>query len=51
MSIADNLKKYKNEEINYFIEQSNLAIKIIDNDINALGRIKRNLLRAKKELI
>lgn len=47
----ETLKKYKNEEINYFIEQSNLAIKIIDNDINALGRIKRNLLRAKKELI
>lgn len=44
------LNKYKHEEINYFIEQSKLAIDLI-NDKNALKRIKNNLLRANRELI
>lgn len=45
------LQEYKNEEINYFIEQSSEAIKLIKKTDKALDRIRKNLIRAKRELI
>lgn len=47
---AENLQEYKEAEVNYFVEQSKNAIKHI-KDSNALDRVKKNLMRAKKETI
>lgn len=44
------LEEYKKAEIKYFVEQSAEAIKYIE-DTSALDRVKKNLIRAKKEII